>query len=124
MCRAHPISVYFRITKTVLRKSYGLCSEVVVEDILRLYSEAVKEIDYRCRHHRRAAHQVEAVLRSLMVLQISLIEHIVDESRRVGNMLSICLRVRPVKGKMELEVREFLFKLIRRSSLSLWSSLS
>ncbi len=90
----------------------NLCSEVVVQDILWRYSETVKQLDYRSNHHRRSAHEIEGILRILMLLEVSLIHYIVHKACNIWNPCLICSRIRPVKRKVELEVRELLLNLV------------
>ena len=46
-----------------------------------------------------------------MVLQISLIDYLMNETCRIANACCICCRIRTVECQMELEVREILFYL-------------
>ncbi len=89
-----------------------LASEIVKENILRRHSKTVKQFDYRLCHHRRTAHQIDYVLRVLVVLEISLIKNIVDKACSICNSCCISLRIRTVKCKIELEVREVFLDLV------------
>lgn len=46
-----------------------------------------------------------------MLLEVSLIHHVVHKACNIWNSCLISCRVRPVKRKMELEVRELLLNL-------------
>ena len=90
------------------RKLSVLCAEVVVENALRLNSEAVKQAYDRIDHHWRSAHEVLDILRSVVVLQIGLVHHVVNEACHVLHAGCISCRIRTVEGEMEVEVRALL----------------
>ena len=85
--------------------------EVIVQNALRLHSKAVKQFVDGSDHHRRSAHKVLDVLRSVVVLEIGLVHHIVNETCRVLDSSGVSCRIRTVKGQMEVEVRELLLDL-------------
>ena len=88
-----------------------LCTEVIVENALRLNSETVKQTNYRIDHHWRSAHEVLDILRSIVILQICLVHDVVYEACHILHARCISCRVRAVKSEMEVEVRELLLNL-------------
>ncbi len=88
-----------------------LLTEVVVEYAFGRYTEAVEEPVHCAYHHRRAAHEVFDILRSLVVLEVGLIHNIMYKSGGVGHSGGICRRVRTVESEVELEVRELFLDL-------------
>ena len=91
---------------------YGLCAEVIVEDILRRYAETVEHLQNRSRHHRRSAHEVDTSLGILVVLEVVLVEDGVYESGFVGNTCSIGCGIGTVQSQVEREVGELLLYLV------------
>src|SRR3989344_5651810 len=86
-----------------------LAAEVVEQDVLRLHTQVSEHLDDRGVHHGRAAHVELAILRSRMVLQIVLVQHVVDEA---GRAVPVVFRQRIGQRQMPLEVRVLGLQLI------------
>ena len=81
-----------------------LSSEVVVHDALRIDAERVEHGDDGLRHGARTTHVVFDILGSIVVLQIGVEHHLMDEARSVLHASSIGCGVWTVEGEVEVEV--------------------
>src|SRR5690606_2037135 len=84
-----------------MRRRNMSAAEVIEQDVLRLHTQVLKHLDDRGVHHRRSTHVVLAILRSRMILEVVLVEHVMDEAGRAG---PVVLRQRIGQCQMPLEV--------------------
>ena len=85
-----------------------LRAEVIVKDIFGRNAEAVEHLDNGIRHHRRSAHEIDAALGLLVVLQIVFVQHVVHEANLVVHARRVGCGIGTIERQMELEVGELL----------------
>ena len=88
-----------------------LSSEVVEHQVLCRNAKIVEHLLNSFRHRTRTTHIVFNIFRSFVILQVSFVDYVVNESRSILHACSISSRVRTVECQMESEVREVLFDL-------------
>ena len=81
-----------------------LATEVIVHDGFGIDAEVVEHRDDGSRHRAGAAHVVLDILGSLVVLQIGVEHHLMNEARSVLHACCIGCRIWTVESQVEVEV--------------------
>ena len=89
-----------------------LSAEVIEQDILSWHAEVVQHVYYRLRHHWRTAHEVDDAFWLIVLLEVCLVKHVVNEACNIRYTCLVSLRIWTVQSEVELEVRELLLDLL------------
>ena len=88
----------------VIHLQFVLSAKVIVHDAFRLNAKRIEHLNNSIRHGARTAHVVLDIFGCLVILQIGVIHHLMDETWCVLHACCICSWIGTVEGKMEVEV--------------------